>query len=205
MFVITTDQIDSQHSDDAVASAVADIERRWGDRLRRRPERTAGDEFQLLAPDGDTAMRIMLHLSRSANWSIGTGIGSVRTPIPESIRAGAGDAFVGARSAVERAKKKSSHCAIDAPGHGARAGHLESLVDLLLATRSRRSAEGWELFDLLETGMTQGAAASALGISPQAVSLRAQAADLKLETAVTVAIGSLLDEFTDAIDGSETA
>lgn len=205
MFVITTDQIDSQHSEDAVTTAVADIERRWADRLPRRPERTAGDEFQLQAPDGDTAMRIMLHLSRSGSWSVGIGIGSVRTPVPESIRAGAGDAFVGARSAVERAKKKSSHCAIDAPGHETRAGHLESLVDLLLATRSRRSPEGWELFDLLETGMTQGAAAAALGISPQAVSLRAQAADLKLEAAVTVAIGSFLEEFTGAIDGSETA
>jgi len=204
MFVITTDQIDSQHSDDAVSTAVTEIERRWGDRLPRRPERTAGDEFQLIAPDGDSAMRIMLHLNRSGTWSIGTGVGSVRTPMPDSIRAGAGDAFVGARSAVERAKKKSSHCAIDAPGHDERAAHIESLVDLLLATRSRRSAEGWELFDLLETGMTQGAAASSLGISPQAVSLRAQAADLKLEAAVTVAIGSLLDEFNDTTDGSET-
>ena len=66
------------------------------------------------------------------------------------------------------------------------------MLDLLLHLRERRSDEGWELFDLLESGLSQTEAASRLDITPQAVSKRALAAGLKLDSAARAALVTLL-------------
>jgi predicted transcriptional regulator len=50
------------------------------------------------------------------------------------------------------------------------------LLALLAAIVQRRSRPGWEVADLMATGMTQQEAATRLGISPQAVSQRLHAA-----------------------------
>jgi len=198
MFVITVDQVDSSHTRDAVADALASLD----DRPTVLPaERTAGDEFQTLISDAAAALATILDLTRAGRWSVGCGVGSVRTPLPASIREAAGPAFNAARAAVDRAKKRPSRFAIEATEAVDAATRLEALIDLLLATRSRRSPEGWQLFDLLESGLTQAAAAARLGISPQAASLRAQAADLRVEGAVTAALVTLLAQ----LDAEATA
>lgn len=192
MFVITVDQVDSRSTPDAVASVLETLAVSLGDRLLLPPERTAGDEFQLLLGDADATLAAVLDLTRAGRWSVGCGVGKVREPLPPSIRESTGEAFVGARDAVDRAKKRPSRFALTATAAPDTAARLEAIIDLLLATRARRSSEGWELHDLLNAGLTQAAAATRLGITPQAASLRAQAADLKTETAVTAALATLL-------------
>ena len=75
---------------------------------------------------------------------------------------------------------------------------MEALIDLLLLTRSRRSPEGWELFDLIARGMTQADAAGALGITPQAASQRARAAGIRPEIAATPALAAALSRLDGA-------
>lgn len=192
MFVITVDQVDSRSTPDAVASVLESLALTLGERLILPPERTAGDEFQLLLDDAGATLAAVLDLTRARRWSVGCGVGNVREPLPPSIRESTGEAFVSARDAVDRAKRRPSRFALASTAAPDAARRLEALIDLLLATRSRRSPEGWELHDLLEAGLTQAAAAARLGITPQAASLRAQAADLKTEAAVTGALATLL-------------
>ena len=197
MFVITVDQVDSRRTPDAVASVLESLTATLGDRLLLAPERTAGDEFQLLLDDAGATLAAVLDLTRAGRWSVGCGVGSVRRPLPPSIRESTGEAFVSARDAVDRAKRRTSRFALESTAAPEAAHRLEALVDLLLATRSRRSPEGWELYDLLEAGLTQAAAAARLGITPQAASLRAQSADLKIEAAVTGALATLLADLDE--------
>ena len=192
MFVITVDQVDSRSTPDAVASVLESLALTLGERLLLPPERTAGDEFQLLLDDAGATLAAVLDLTRAGRWSVGCGVGNVREPLPPSIRESTGEAFVSARDAVDRAKRRPSRFALASTAAPDAARRLEALIDLLLATRSRRSPEGWELYDHLEAGLTQAAAAARLGITPQAASLRAQAADLKTEAAVTGALATLL-------------
>jgi hypothetical protein len=190
MFVLTVDQVDSRETADAVTAALEDINQSFGQQLALAAERTAGDEFQLLTGDSTTALDLILLLTRTSQWSVGCGVGPVRSPLPESIREAAGDAFVFARGAVERAKRRPTRFALE--GDTADTPDAEALIDLLLILRSRRSAEGWELYDLVRGGLTQADAAEKLGITPQAASARAQAAELKAEFAVTAALGKIL-------------
>jgi hypothetical protein len=67
-----------------------------------------------------------------------------------------------------------------------------ALIDLLLLLRTRRTPEGWELFDLVATGLTQTDAAANLGITPQAASKRARAAGIRTELAAMPALAEVL-------------
>jgi DNA-binding NarL/FixJ family response regulator len=86
---------------------------------------------------------------------------------------------------VDRAKKATTRVAITAPEGGADA---EALVRLLIELRDRRTAEGWEVYDLLAEGITQREAAARLGISEAAVSLRVRSAGLRTEEAAVPAL-----------------
>ena len=72
------------------------------------------------------------------------------------------------------------------------AADAESLVRLLVELRDRRSAEGWEVYDLLADGLTQREAAERLKITEGAVSLRAKAAGLRAEEAAVPALERVL-------------
>lgn len=193
MYVITADQVDSRHRDDLATDALRAISTEAGDRLVLPPDRTAGDEVQAVTDDAEAALDLVLRLSRHGDWSVGLGIGEVRQPLPEITRAATGPAFVAARDAVEAAKRRPTRFAarID-PARALTAEDLEPLIDLLLQQRARRSEEGWELHDLLRGGMTQTDAARRLGVTPQAVSQRAQAAMLRVEDAARTALVRLL-------------
>ncbi len=81
MFVLTVDQIDSQHHADRVETTLRDIESRFGSRLVARPERTAGDEFQVATEHGAVALDLALTLVRAGDWSVGLGGGDAREPL----------------------------------------------------------------------------------------------------------------------------
>ena len=201
MIVITADQRNSRSTPDAAASAIDDLNRAWGSVLVLPAERTAGDEIQLLADSGATALGIALQLTRTGSWSVGIGAGGVRRPLAGHVRESAGPAFIAARDAVDRAKRSLTHCAVSADPEHPLAEGIEALIDLLLIQRGRRSPEGWQLHDLLRSGLSQAEAATKLGITPQSVSQRARVAGLRVEEAATVALASLLDDLDAEVDG----
>ncbi len=141
----------------------------------RRFERTAGDEVQGLLDDGGAAVDLALVLARQGTWSIGIGAGDVRTPLPRSVREAAGPALEHARSAVQRAKSSGPHLAV-AGEDADRAAEAEAVLRLLATLVQRRTAAGWEVTDLLASGLTQREVAARLGVTAQAVNQRTRAA-----------------------------
>jgi len=93
VFVLTVDQIDSRGSDvDAVAPILADRGTWQGLGALLGPDRTAGDEFQLVFDAASGALEAALRLRRTGAWSVGIGVGEVQTPLPETTGAGRGSA-----------------------------------------------------------------------------------------------------------------
>ncbi|MCI2958363.1 helix-turn-helix domain-containing protein [Agromyces atrinae] len=206
MFVITADQIDSRTTPDRVGPARTDLNDRFRDRLALAADRNAGDELQILTADAGTALEIVLELTRTDAWSVGLGVGAVRRPLPDDIREATGDAFFAARLGVDRAKRKLTRFAIGVLA-GSRSAvatsDAEALIDLLLALRQRRSAAGWELYDLLRSGLPQSDAATELAISQPAVSSRARAANLRIEADAEPALCRLLESLDREASTSE--
>jgi hypothetical protein len=192
VIVLTADQVASRENPDIVGAMVDRLNEEFAGSLMLPADRTAGDELQLLPADGETALAAVLLMSRQGTWSIGCGIGDSKQPLGPSVRESSGNAFVAARAAVDRAKKRPTRFALETEPASESASDTEALVDLLLVLRARRSAEGWELHDLLTAGATQAQAAAQLGITPQAASKRARAAELRVEQAATGALGRLL-------------
>jgi hypothetical protein len=193
MFVVTADQVSSRTTADRVGETLRRVNRTFGERLSLPADRTAGDELQLLVASGADALEACLSLDREGGWSIGLGVGSVNLPLPAGVRESAGGAFIAARAAVDRAKRRQTRFAVEHEHSPQAAADAEALVDLLLILRARRSGEGWELYDLLDGGGTQAEAAARLGITPQAASKRAQAAGLRAERAAVAPLARLLD------------
>ena len=182
MFAITADQVDSRRRPDIAAETMRSLEILLGDGLVLPVDRTAGDEIQMLVAASETALTAILALTRYGQWSVGCGIGSVNLPLPANAREAGGDAFVAAREAVNEAKKRDTRFALRSMAV-MDAADAEAFVDLLLQLRARRSAEGWEMHDLLLAGNSQAEAAKQLGITPQAASKRARTAALRVEFA----------------------
>jgi hypothetical protein len=197
MFAITADQVDSRHRPDIAADTMARLTTLLGAGLALPVDRTAGDEIQLLVEDPGDALAAILSLTRGGEWSVGCGVGGVNVPLPANAREAGGDAFVAARDAVNDAKKRDTRFALRSTAAAtATASDAEALVDLLLFVRSRRTAEGWQMFDSLGSGSTQADAAKRLGITPQAASKRARTAALRVEFAAT----SPLERMLAAVD-----
>lgn len=194
MFAITADQRASRTGPDLVDSALDLVVAVAGDRLALPPERTAGDELQAVSSSGRAALDIALALIRDGRWSVGIGIGALEQPSGPSTRSLRGSALINARAAVEAAKREPSRLVV-ITDPGARPGDvvLQPLLGLLVDLRARRSAAGWELYDLLVAGRTQADAAVTLGISAQAASKRARAGGVRLDLDAQDALGALLD------------
>lgn len=169
---MTIDQRGSRRGPDLVRAL---LRRTAGTPLVRRFERTAGDEVQGLLDDGGAAVDLALVLARQGTWSIGIGAGDVRTPLPRSVREAAGPALEHARSAVQRAKSSGPHLAV-AGEDADRAAEAEAVLRLLATLVQRRTAAGWEVTDLLASGLTQREIAARLGVTAQAVNQRTRAA-----------------------------
>jgi len=203
MFVITADQVDSRGRPDIVAPVLAALNERSGDRLLLPVDRNAGDELQALTADAATAFDIVTTLARGDAWSVGLGIGEVRTPLPPHTREAGGDAFVAAREAVTRAKHTPTRFAAAAVAAPQPAADVEALIRLLLTLRAGRSEAGWELYDLVSSGLTQAEAGARLGITPQSASDRARAAGLRADLAAQPALVRLLQS-ADAAQATST-
>ena len=205
MIVITADQVDSRSTPDLASGTLPALNDRFADHLVLPADRTAGDEIQLLVDDGRAVVDIVLALTRTGRWSVGVGFGTVRLPLGAGIRESSGNAFIAARSAVGRAKKRQTRFAAAAEPTRPAARDFEALVDLLLILRGRRSDQGWEMHDLVAEGLSQADAALRIGITPQSASKRARAAELKAEDAAVAPLARLadaLDAFFDpARDG----
>ncbi|MFJ8895910.1 DNA-binding protein [Leifsonia sp. NPDC102414] len=204
MYVITADQVDSRSRPDIVADTVDDLNRRYSERLALPVDRNAGDEVQALTAHPDAAVDLALELTRHDAWSVGLGIGAVRTPLPKETREAAGDAFIAAREAVTRAKRAPTRFAAEALDSAQAAADAEALLNLLLTIRAGRSEAGWELYDLIVTGLTQAEAGARLGITPQSANDRARAANLRVELAAVPALTRLVARADDG-DGHAVA
>ncbi|MEK6343614.1 MAG: DNA-binding protein, partial [Curtobacterium sp.] len=66
-----------------------------------------------------------------------------------------------------------------APGASRATCEVEPLVAQAVRALGRRSAEGWELADLLDAGLSRTEAAARLDITPQAVAKRYASAELR--------------------------
>jgi len=145
-----------------------------------RFERTAGDEVQGVLDDPGVVVHVVRRLTRDGGWSIGVGAGPVQTPLPKSTRAGAGQAFVSARNAVEAAKRRPVRVAV----RGAvaePATDAQAVLTALAALVERRSDQAWEAIELVEAGRTQAEAAAQLGVTRQAVGQRLAAGLWEIE------------------------
>ncbi|MWV49559.1 DNA-binding protein [Rathayibacter sp. VKM Ac-2803] len=206
MFVITADQRDSRHDDDRVDRVITGLLETQRDAFVLPPERTAGDEFQFVLDRADAAVEVVLALHREAHWSIGLGVGRIERPLPATTRAARGEAYFAARRAVEAAKNRQSRFSLDPDAPAApfpSIADAQALLDPLLHLRDSRTAAGWQIVDLLDSGRTQKEAAEHLAISPQAVSLRVRAADARLDGPTAEALARLLtvvDRTLDPID-----
>ena len=177
-FALIADQVSSRTGADAVPDA---LEALAGLNPALSFERTAGDEIQALLTDPESVVEAVVRLTRLAGWRIGVGAGAVDAPLPSSTREARGPAYVAAREAITQARRQPTGFALRLPdgvvadGYGelqVAATDAETAIWLLRGTLARRSREGWELMDLLDSGITGAEAALRLGISRSAVSQR---------------------------------
>jgi DNA-directed RNA polymerase specialized sigma24 family protein len=101
-------------------------------------------------------------------------------PLPDSTRAGAGPAYLCARRAVDAARQRSVRLAVRG-AVPADAGDAQAVLSALAVLVQRRSAPAWEAIELVGAGRTQADAATALGVSRQAVGQRLAAGLWELE------------------------
>jgi hypothetical protein len=177
-YVLTVDQQGSRRSSDRVGALLPRLNREV--RTVLAFERTAGDEFQGVLDDAASVVEVVLGLVREGGWSIGVGAGPVQTPLPASTRAATGTAFLCARRAVDAAKQRPLRVAV----RGAvppDAGDAQAVLGALALLVDRRSEQAWEAIAAVDTAGTQAQAASALGISRQAVGQRLAAGQWDLE------------------------
>lgn len=197
MIVLTIDQRDSRHSPDRVDELVARLNAAYP--TVRPFERTAGDELQGVLDDGRAAVELLLDVALDEAWSVGLGVGSVKEPLPEQTRAGAGEAFEAARDAVERAKHAPASVAVS--GAGAEAQRLEAELQLVAEVNERRTESSQEAGRLVEQGLSQRQAAAKLGITQQAVSSRLASGLWSQCRKLADQAGLALDHYTAAFDG----
>jgi hypothetical protein len=141
-------------------------------------ERTVGDEVQGVVADAATAVEAVSRVLRAGSWNVGVGIGAIEEPLPEGTRAGRGAAYLRAREAVTRAKAAPHRLTVVGAEGDPEAEALETVLWLWAGVLERRSDRGWQVHDLLASGMSHAEAGRTLGITQSAVSQRAQAAGL---------------------------
>lgn len=195
MFVVTIDQIDSRVVGDRVESLLAsEVVRRA--RPGGRPfERTVGDEVQAALGEPADVVDLTLGVLRAGGWTVGIGAGPVHEPMPDSVRAAQGPAFILAREAVEAAKSRARAVPVAVRGADPQAAaDAEAVLALLGAVLERRTRAGWEAVDevVARPDATQDELAVRLGITQQAVSQRLRTALWSEERAARAAATRLL-------------
>jgi hypothetical protein len=175
--VLTLDQRSSRDRADAVPALLDALAT-----LPRPPllgfERTVGDEVQGVLDDAGAAVEVVARVLRAGSWNVGIGVGEIEEPLPEGTRAGRGPAYIRAREAVTRAKSAPHRLTVVGAAGDPDAVALETVLGLWSGLVERRTDRGWEVHDLLATGMSHSEAGRRLGITQSAVSQRAQSAGL---------------------------
>jgi hypothetical protein len=175
--VLTLDQRSSRDRADAVPALLDALAT-----LPRPPllgfERTVGDEVQGVVDDAGTGAEVVARVLRAGSWNVGIGVGEIEEPLPEGTRAGRGPAYIRAREAVTRAKSAPHRLTVVGAAGDPDAVALETVLGLWSGLVERRTDRGWEVHDLLATGMSHSEAGRRLGITQSAVSQRAQSAGL---------------------------
>ncbi|WP_084252656.1 MarR family transcriptional regulator [Devriesea agamarum] len=172
MFVLTIDQQGSRRGIDRVPELLDALNCLP---LRCAAERTAGDEVQCLADRPQVALDAALIALEDGPWSVGVGVGPIETPLPRSVRAGRGDAFIAARDAVERARRTSSVpitvCCADTRQRET-ADELQAVLRLIGWVIRTRNTGQWRVVHELrrQPDATQQDIAHRLGITQQTVS-----------------------------------
>jgi len=179
-YVVTIDQRGSRRDVDRVE----DLLRHLADNTHplRAFERTAGDEVQGVFDDAAAVADAAFGIAESfpGQWSIGIGVGETEQPLPRQTRAGRGPAFEFARDAVTRAKGARHGLAVDG-SNAAACRDAQTALTLAIGLLTGRSAGGRDAITVMRTGVTQAAAAAALGITPQAMSQRLRNAGWDIE------------------------
>ncbi|MGJ6979119.1 transposase [Aestuariimicrobium soli] len=191
-FAITADQRRSRTSPDRVPAALSALAGLPG--LALAFERTAGDELQGLTADPATVVAAVAALTRVGGFRIGIGFGEVDEPLPASTRAARGPAYLAAREGVDQ-HSQAVRVVTHTTGTGAiteAATDAETVLLALSGLLERRTAQGWEVVDLVESGLTGAQAAARLGITASAVSQRLKVADHGLVKRLTALAERLL-------------
>jgi len=175
LVVMTIDQRGSRRDVDRVDQLLTELTRGVHTGVILPFERTIGDEVQGVLSDPALVVELTLRCSRALQWTVGVGLGTMRTPLPDSTRKASGPAFEHARDAVNRAKSMAEAIAVQGPDP-TRSSYAEAVLSTLAAVVRRRSPPGWEAVDLIAQGRSQTEVAVLLGISKQAVSQRLHAA-----------------------------
>jgi hypothetical protein len=198
MYVITADQVASRHQPDRAVAFLEGLASHLQAALALPADQTAGDEIQLITESASAALEIVLDATRDGHWSVGLGIGGIRTPLPDAARKASGTAFIAAREAVQAAKRADGRFALRAASTGrtdepsTEADDVEALIRLLVLVRERRTDPGWEVADLARAGHLQKDIAAMLGVSAAAVSARLKAAMWRAEADALPALERLL-------------
>lgn len=178
--VVTMDQRGSRGLGDAVKRRSSHLNRRYRDVLLRRFVRTVGDEMQAVSQDLGWLIDLLLEESRDGDWWVGVGIGPYERPLGRSARDSRGEAFYAARKAVEAAKRTPWGFAILGGAHAAPAADCMAVTSLVVRRRTERQQEAVDRFR--ELGQANEAA-ERIGITPQSMSERLQAAAVDEEDA----------------------
>lgn len=161
--------------------------------------RTVGDEVQGVLADAEAALDVLLDLVRLGEWSVGLGVGAavLGATAPES----SGEAFILARTAVERAKGRGLPVPVAVEsGDVEGATRVEPLIHLVALVVAGRSAATWRVLDAFDEREADGSertgtrVAELLTISPQAVSKHRRESLVETERAARPAIARLLSE-----------
>lgn len=206
MFVMTIDQRHSRRSADLIDEVLETLADDESITTVRAFQRTAGDELQGVLASAAAVLAVVERLGRTGRWSIGIGVGTVRTPMPQDARAGGGPAYEHARDAVTRAKRASGSVALTADGTVA-ADRVEAMLQLVVELDRRRSDSGQQAGELIGDGLTQAEAAERLGTTQQAVSQRLRRGLWQECRRVMSAAGEMMAELdgrdSDDADGAD--
>ena len=153
MFVITADQRDSRTNADLVPEGIALVERVGADRLTLPVQRNAGDELQALTDSAAAALQIGLALLRDGRWSVGIGAGAARVAPACRHPRGARLRRSSSRGRRSSGPSPSAGRVAVAAADPVAAADAEAYLRLLVDLRDRRSAQGWEVADLLGAGL----------------------------------------------------
>jgi DNA-binding CsgD family transcriptional regulator len=138
---------------------------------------TVGDEFQGLLASAERLVPILSALRTAAHpdeLRFGLGIGELATPLQPDAIGMDGPCFHRARAAIERAVERGTTVEVDA---GAPVAAFDTYAILYSALRTGWTERQRQVLDLALAGMSGKGIATALDISPSAVSQHLTAAN----------------------------